>query len=318
MLVERDSLPKIFDLCAIDADIIVYRCAFSAQKTLYDIYDSEGNIQGSFRSKKEALEGLEDLLEEFEFFLKDIPELTIEPRVNIEPVESAYRAVDDLIAYIKERVTAQKYKLYLTDSESNYRNFLSVTKVYKGNREDVPKPTHYLAVKEYLQKAYGAYVVVGQEADDAVSVLGCVKSKKTCVATIDKDLQGSPIIIYDFSKDVWHSIDELEADRFFFKQCLTGDATDNIAGVSELTPEFRSKYSIRNYKGVGEKAAQKILEGCKTTQEMYQRVREAYTSQYGEKKGLTRLNEMGKLLWMQRKKGVIFDVSWFETAVESC
>lgn len=308
MKVDREDLAETFDLCAIDADIIVYRCAFVAQKTVYDIYDSDGAFHQTCNSKKDASYELERL----EFLLQDTSDFNVEPRIVVEPVENAYEAVDTLISYIKQRVKAEDYKYYLTDSKTNYRNEVSTTRVYKGNRLDIPKPHHYQAVKDYLMDEYGAYMVVGQEADDAVSVLGCIKSKKTCVATIDKDLKGSPIIIYDFSEDAWYSIDEFEADCFFFKQCLTGDSTDNIAGVSELSREFRNKYSLGHRKGVGEKTAEKLIGRCSNTRELYSIVREAYVSMYGEEEGLERLNEMGKLLWMQRKKGVVFDVSWFE------
>ena len=308
MLVDRSELPEEFDLCAIDADILVYQCAFSAQKKIYHLYN-EGELIHTEQSKK-CMNAY--IKEQEEFFLVDTTGYTIEPEVIIRSEVDAYDAVDSLVNYIKRKVKAKEYKLYLTDSKRNYRNSISVTRPYKGNRESLEKPFYYNEVKEYLQKEYGAYMVVGQEADDAVSVAGCLKGKKTCVATIDKDLKGSPITIYNFSEDEWYLIDEEEADRFFFTQCLTGDKTDNIEGLPNLAPKTRSKYGLGKGRGVGQKTAEKLLESCTGAQELYDRVSEAYKDYLGDTEGLKRLNEMGKLLWMQRKKGKVFDISWYE------
>ena len=307
MLVTREQLPDEFDLCAIDSDILVYQCAFSAQHFVYKVVKDDWVIE-EFTKKKLATDFIK---EKEEFFLEDIEGYDIESELVIGTVEEAYEAVDTLVSYIKEKVKAKDYKLYLTDSKSNYRNEVSVTRVYKGNRTTLEKPHYYEEVKKYLQEKYGAYMVVGQEADDAISVVGCLKSKKTCIATIDKDLKGSPIIIYNFSKDEWYDISLEEADRFFFTQCLTGDSTDNIEGLLNFSPETISKYNLRKAKGVGPKTAEKLLQDCTGATELFNRVLEAYQSYLGEEEGTKRLNEMGKLLWMQRKKGEIFDVSWF-------
>lgn len=305
MLVDRKSLPDEFDLCAIDTDIVVYQCAFSAQKTMYDVF-SDGEVLNTLSSKKECQEYIEQL--EFEGTYN----ATYEKRLVVGTAEEAYEAVDTLIKYIKRQVNAKEYRLYLTDSASNYRNAIAVTKPYKGNREELEKPVFYSEVKEYLQKEYGAYMVVGVEADDAVSVLGCAKGgRTTCVATIDKDLMGSPITLYNFGRDEWHQISEEEADKFFFIQCLTGDATDNIEGLKDVSLEFRQKHGLPKRKGVGKVTAEKLLEGLTEASEMYSVVKAAYRS-YHKEAWRDKLNEMGKLLWMQREKGKVFDVSWYE------
>jgi hypothetical protein len=71
---------------------------------------------------------------------------------------------------------------------------------------------------------------------------------------------------------------------FFYSQCLTGDRTDSILGVERLGP----------VKALG------ILEGCLTTQEAFNRVREAYKAVYGDD-GDRLLLESGRLLWMTRE-----------------
>ena len=65
---------------------------------------------------------------------------------------------------------------------------------------------------------------------------------------------------YNFVKDEFYYITEEQGLRNFYMQCLIGDRADNIKGIP----------------GIGPKKAEKILEGCKTEQEMFNAVREAY------------------------------------------
>ena len=102
-------------------------------------------------------------------------------------------------------------------------------------------------------------------------------------------------------------ISEAEADRFFYKQMLSGDSTDNIPGL---------------FSSLGVKATAKWLsplDEMDTPEEMYSYVREVYLHHAQEKlhKKLTkgsqfRLHEepvldgylllLGTLLWIQRKE----------------
>ena len=50
------------------------------------------------------------------------------------------------------------------------------------------------------------------------------------VATIDKDLDQIPGDHYDYRQHVFYDVNIFDAEMFFWKQCITGDSTDNIPG----------------------------------------------------------------------------------------
>ena len=178
---------------------------------------------------------------------------------------------------------------FLTGS-GNYRERLATIQPYKGNRKDVPKPKYLQAVREYLVYAWGAEIVDGREADDA---LGCMqyaaKDKSTCIVTVDKDLDGVPGWHYNPVKDVHYYVTLEEANYFFYTQLLTGDRVDNIKGLE----------------GVGPKKAEKLLANLTTPVQLYNACRAAYTGKYGAD-GDKYLEENAHLLYIQRKEGELW------------
>ena len=90
---------------------------------------------------------------------------------------------------------------------------------------------------------------------------------------------------YNFIKDEWFKVKQDEGIRFFYKQLLTGDRTDNIFGV----------------KGVGDKRADKILQDAKTESEMYDAVLEAY------EKDATRVLKNARLLWIRQQEDEMWE-----------
>lgn len=176
------------------------------------------------------------------------------------------------------------YKGFLTGS-NNFRNSIAVTKKYKGNRSQ-PKPVHYEVIREYLVSAWACEVQEEQEADDAIGIEAySMDVKDTIIMSIDKDLNMIRGHHYNFIKDEKYFVEEDEAIKFFYTQCLTGDRTDNIPGLDRVGPV---------------KAA-KILEGKTTEREMYEAVLEAYE---GRKEYLC---EQARLLWIRRSKDQIWN-----------
>ena len=169
---------------------------------------------------------------------------------------------------------------------------------YKGHRKDNPKPAFLADVRHHMIQEFDAEVQERQEADDALSIAACTLGYG--IATIDKDLNGCPGWHYNWRKEEVYYVSELEANRFFYEQMLTGDPTDNIPGL---------------YKMVGQKATAKIkapLEEMTDPTEMFNYVRGVYLDGY-EKVGMC-LDEkeevvdrwllgMGRCLWMRREEG---------------
>lgn len=253
-----------YDYAYIDSDVLVYHGAFGAQKTYYDLYQhSDPEFFETHSSAKDVKERVSELND---FLVLEEGDLYYTPREVIREESDALACCDNLIERIKNRVKARHYVYYLT-GQGNYREEAATLKKYKGNRP--PKPYHYAAVKRHLISQYGAKVIDGCEADDAVAVGMSVqirKGKKGIACSIDKDLLNVPGHHYGWKRDEFYVVSEYEADLFLYQQILAGDPVDNYAGIPR----------------VGAAKAAKILNGCASTREMYEAALEAYRAKYGD------------------------------------
>jgi hypothetical protein len=205
-----------------------------------------------------------------------------------------------------------QYQCYLTGKE-NFRDQVATIIPYKGNREGQKKPSLYQELRDYLQSDWKAEVIKGMEADDAIGIAAYDHfweeiqwpNKKTIICTIDKDLNMIPGMHYNFVKKKLEYIDYETANRFFFQQILTGDATDNIRGL----------------KGYGDAKAKKVIKDCKTEDEFRTKILNEYQSRLKETDGYFTLplkgceiklrdresvskvlRELAQLLWIRRVK----------------
>lgn len=310
MKVSREELPDEWDIVAVDADVVRYRASFSAQHTYWTLFNSDGELVDRFHSAKDADSHLQELSE---FLGVDTTGYYREPELVVDDVQAALDATDTILRHLFKKVPAKEYKLYLT-GKGNYREEICKSTVYKGNRQDVAKPVHHEAVRDHLVNVHGARIIDGAEADDFCGVVGYLGFKgklKTCAASIDKDFLNVPMTFYDFVKDEWHLQSLDEANEFLWQQILTGDKVDNILGLENVSTVFREKYKLPKRKGVGPATAKAILKGCTNEAERFERVCEAYQSWY-EDDWRERLQEAGKLVYIQREKGKIWNISWYE------
>tara|TARA_R110000765_G_scaffold391_4_gene1027 strand:+ start:5620 stop:6291 length:672 start_codon:yes stop_codon:yes gene_type:complete len=167
----------------------------------------------------------------------------------------------------------QTWELFLTGL-NNFRKDVAVTAPYKGNRTS-DKPVHYHLLREYLQTAWASYLTDGIEADDMLAIRSTERGGDSILVTLDKDLDQVEGWHFNFVKKTKYFITYDEGLLNFYKQFLVGDRIDNIIGV----------------KGIGDKKAQKLLEG-KTERQMWDIVVELL----GEERAL----ENGQLLYMLR------------------
>lgn len=206
--------------------------------------------------------------------------------------------VDERIDKILEETEATSYTLYLT-GDNNFRKQVATILPYKGHRPE-DKPPHWQNIREHLIENYDAQVVHGMEADDAVGIaqMGATlslstpdlkdKMPNTIICSRDKDLQMIPGWHYQWecgkqAMRKWF-VDETDAIRFFYKQLLTGDATDNILGLF----------------GVGSKAAcVKALDDIDDEYEMFCHVAKHYEDRFGSWY-YSALLENAMLLWIMR------------------
>ena len=271
-------------IALLDLDIITYRCGFAVEKNKYLIYikgDEHFGPVAVYKYKRDIPD----------YYSKDEGCFIVKEK-TVEPVENALHGVKETLQSIIEAVGASSYKGYLS-GEGNFRDTISVTKKYKGNRNPEHKPAHYNDIRDYLINYWKAEVVDGMEADDALGIKqdkyggfgfnenAYEKTYNTIICSIDKDLDQIPGWHYNFVKKEKYFIEEEQAIRTFYTQLLVGDNTDNIQGV----------------KGIGPAKAAKILSECKNEKEMYEACVKAYDNQ-------ELLNEMAQLVYIRRKEGV--------------
>jgi len=284
----------------VDGDVLRYRIGFACETTIYGAVikgEEEWGARASFPSKKALKEWVETWkLEEDDY--------TIITHVEPEPIAHCLHSVKLQMDSIIKGAGADDFQVYLSGA-GNYRDKIATVRPYKGNRPD-RKPYHYNNITDYLINNYGAIIVEGQEADDAMSIEqyedydltksyctghewgGCEPElhleMNTIICTIDKDLDCCPGWHYNFVKDIKYWVDEWTATTWFYCQMIMGDQTDNIQGIA----------------GAGKKKAYEVLKECQTELEMYKAVAAEYQRAYV--KGEEVLLEMGRLLWMRRRE----------------
>lgn len=221
----------------IDADPIVYRSGFAAQRTdLYALTDCDdtGPVEHLFQSD-EKKGSTRQQLEAWEFTHPDCAVLTTTPIVSAEQVSHALQIVDNTLrSILNEGDVAVRAYTILLSGPNNYRIKIATLKPYKGNRDPTHVPVHYQAIRDHLTGPWGARVIHNREADDECSILAWQArrdGKPYAVATIDKDLDQIPGTHYDYRLKQWYEVSESEAERWLWVQIVAGDSGDNIGGV---------------------------------------------------------------------------------------
>jgi hypothetical protein len=185
------------------------------------------------------------------------------------------------------RKLPSEYRGYIS-GQGNFRETAATIKPYKGNRDENAKPKYYKQIKEHLIDKYGAIVVHGREADDA---LGCdqwaAKDGSTIIVSIDKDLDMIPGHHYNWVKDRFYTRSLRNANLQIFAQMLNGDTTDNIPGIQGIGPiTIRQVFKDLDY----------------DMDKIRAYVQEQYKLQYGDR-WKQAYEEVGLLLWIERVEG---------------
>ena len=181
--------------------------------------------------------------------------------------------INEMMDQILSKTEANSFMVFLT-GQDNFRR--KIYPEYKANRPQ-EKPQWWKEAREFLVSEFNAYIVDGQEADDALAIN---QTTHTVICSIDKDLLQVPGKHFNFVKDEWYDIDYYEGLYRFYKQCLMGDRSDNIRGVA----------------GIGDKKADKILKECFTETELFNAVRDTYGN---DEEFLMN----ARCLWIRRKEG---------------
>lgn len=186
--------------------------------------------------------------------------------------------MDEFLIDMLMELDVKDYEGFLT-GEGNFREQIAVTAPYKGNRPSA-KPIHYDALRDHLHTSWEFQIVNGIEADDAIASMATKAVEHSIICSIDKDFNQLPGWKYNFTKRTKHYVTPDDGLRSFYTQILTGDRVDNIIGL----------------RGIGPVKAGRLLEGCRTEQDYYQAVLEAYGGD------AERVMENAQLLYLRRKE----------------
>lgn len=197
-----------------------------------------------------------------------------------DPLSVACYRADDTMRRILITTKADEYNNFLS-GDNNFRKVIDPQ--YKANRASKPRPRHLDDVKEFLTTEWNATLEDTLEADD---LLGINQTSDSILASIDKDLNQIPGYHYNFVKEEFYYVSPMEGLRFFYKQTLIGDTSDNIVGV----------------RGIGPVKAARIIDTITDEEEMYFLCRRLY-------KDDERFHRNCKLLWVLRERNKIWEAS---------
>jgi DNA polymerase-1 len=158
-----------------------------------------------------------------------------EPSIWANPAEAIASALATIDLWV-QGAGADKAMVFLT-GDGNFRK--AIYPAYKSNRSGVARPLALKQVREAIRDRYQTVTVDGLEADDLLGMTLTtprMAGKAVCVS-MDKDLKNVPGLHYNPAKDrepVF--VMEAEANRWWFTQALTGDASDGYPGCPKVGP----------------------------------------------------------------------------------
>lgn len=299
----------------IDADTLLFSCAVCQQKTTYHVTHIQSGKGGWIvENKKQFKEWL--TTEEAEGFSEE--DYSLSPIVTLHgEIKFACHTFKQRVEEIIRNTNADDFRICIQGSD-NFRKSKEAKYVrYKQNRTG-DKPLLLKELADWVKVKYKEKCIVssGEESDDAMTrfsafFLKHAKSRdqyKAVMAFVDKDIAANHIgWSYNYNKPEdgvwWNSKKAMQYN--FATQCLIGDASDNVPGLSRLAPETIEKYQLRSTKGVGKVSAEAILEGAETEKERWERIVEAYKASWPED-GIERLKEMAWFMWLRRTENEDF------------
>lgn len=191
----------------VDADILLYRCGFSADSQCVKTIQERESC-----SREAAIE----LAKEEDYLAW-----------ALHNVKNVLRATEEAAGTLTKIILSGPY---------NFREQVATLLPYKGNRDASHKPKYYKEIKEYLISSWNASTTDSVEADDELGMEQTVRGDSSIIATLDKDLDMIAGWHYNFKDNRKYYLSQEEADTNFFRQMITGDTTDNIPGIKGLGP----------------------------------------------------------------------------------
>lgn len=182
-----------------DLDIIAYRAAAAIEKRTVDVTHLPSGRSKVFKTRTEFKNFLKEKDREFiaeEYSFEDIQ--------TPEPEEHAFQIVKKQVNTIKQEVRASAMEGFI-GGKTNFRMNLDLPEKYKGQRDDMMRPIHLKACKEYALNKYPGGIIEGIEADDQLNIRShelIRAGHDPVVISLDKDCWGCVgTKYYDWTQD---------------------------------------------------------------------------------------------------------------------
>ena len=227
-------------------------------------------------------------------------------REQTEPLSYTLHSVKQTLESILDVFEPSDKTRVLLQGSGNYRNQVATIQPYKGNRDPSKRPQYFDEIREYLIEYKGAELVHGKETDDELATTQWAnKDRSTCIVTIDKDLDSVPGWHYNYVNDEMYYVDLATANKKFWCQVLTGDATDNIIGCGIRKEGVYKSGAKKGQKrvrreGVGPAEADSIVTLGDDFTKQGTAVLRQYEKVFGSDAGRM-FHENATLIWIQRE-----------------
>lgn len=268
----------------IDGDLTAYQAAAVVEKRSVEVLHIRSGRTRIFKTRTEFKDFLKEKNMEYKegsYSFTDIQEAA--------PLSHACKIVKNMITSTTEKLKATMTEVWIGDNSSNFRNNLDLPVKYKGSRDDMLRPLLLKGTKEYLTSNNQGGVIQDIEADDQIIIRYFELEEQghnPIVVTKDKDSRGcvgitlcnpdneeGAIKIPAFGWIRWNAekkkIEALGLHNYCW-QMLVGDNSDDY-GPSDL-----------HKKKFGDKSALKLLENCKSIDELFQAVEDKYKEWFPE------------------------------------
>ena len=144
-----------------DADILVFRCGFAAERNVWFLKVGDG-LEQQFQYKKEALVALDEQLPG-KMSREAGKDYSLWSERFVEPVEHALQNVKVTINRALEDLALTEWDatMFLSGGK-NFRYDVAKTKPYKGNRDKAHRHTHEEAIKDYIVSNWHTMISHGE------------------------------------------------------------------------------------------------------------------------------------------------------------
>lgn len=234
-----------------------------------------------------------------------------EARLNAFAIIEGYRAA----------VGAEKVVVHNTGRgcHKGERFLIATVKPYQGQRDSGRKPKNHAYLQQVLMEYEGSAFLsktwATREADDGIGACAHFAIGKppgyVGIATRDKDLRMLPgyhvnwmtrqvTVVPPGAYDVVGADGKQYGLKFFWLQMLQGDTADNCPGLQQVRIS-NPDGTFKTFKKIGEKGAEAMLAGTKTSDEAGRIVLKAYLEGYSgiRELAMDRFCEQAALMWMR-------------------